>query len=396
MKAQEDIERQLAAAQDAWETPPSSALWESLAQRLDAQALAQAPTTPRRWPFRLVMIALLATASLGTWWMLPQSKAASTDKGKAFAKHTVSMLPNRPIADAGLDATVSKPANRLSFGANIGIGKPRPTLDRQPRIGPKIPSFSQQHSSSIFSMNGSGRLLLNGSTNAASPTYNGNPQPMSSQNPADPQFNASTIYRSAHDMLVSNSFGNPIDTVHSLRQFSNLNLARDNAYLQINAASNDMNFNYAVQTPADNQQNVQHLKWLLGSWKTQGSSGGTIEEWRQKDDFTLVGRGYFVVNRDTIVTEEMRIEQRGPNMYFIIAKDQNHKSMKFRLRSSMPNELIFQNAASQDDDELVLRNRPSTNELERVLQAPPSKSLDNNTSREFHPPRDQRVMKRNL
>jgi hypothetical protein len=396
MKAQEDIERQLAAAQDAWETPPSPALWEHLEQRLDAQVLAQAPKTPSKWPFRIVMVALLVTAGVGIWWMLPQGKVTTTSRGQAFASPTVAMLPHASNAKKDIDTTASKPANRLSFGANVGIGKQRPQQDRQRGIGPKVPSFSRQHSSSIFSMNGAGRLLLHGSTSAASPIYNGNLPAMPSQNPADAPLNPSLDDRPENRMIVSNSFGNPIDTVHSLRQFSNLNLARDNAYLQINAASNDMNFNYAGRTPADNQQNVQHLKWLLGSWKTRGSSGGTIEEWRQQDDFTLVGRGYFVVNRDTIVTEEMRIEQRGPNLYYIIAKDQNHKSMKFRLRSSMPNELIFENAASKNDDELVLRNRPATNELERVLQAPPTKSMDNTTPNAPHPPKDQRVMKRNL
>ena len=119
-----------------------------------------------------------------------------------------------------------------------------------------------------------------------------------------------------------------------------------------------------------------------------------MEEWRQKDDFTMVGRGYFVVNGDTIVTEEMRIEQRGPNTYFILLKDQNHKSIKFRLRSSQPNELIFQNAASAEEDELVLRNLPATDELERRLQPSPTRAVQTSSKPDFYPSKSKQVMKR--
>ena len=118
-----------------------------------------------------------------------------------------------------------------------------------------------------------------------------------------------------------------------------------------------------------------------------------MEEWRQKDDFTLVGRGYFVVNGDTIVTEEMRIEQRGPNVYFILLKDQNHKSMKFRLRSRQPNELIFQNESPKESDELILRRNGATNEAERLMQPKPISPLDNSSTQPA-PPKDRRVMQR--
>jgi Domain of unknown function (DUF6265) len=409
MKGQEDIERQLAEAQGAWETPPAPELWERLEQRLDGNAPAAAPKRPHTWPFRIVAIALLAVVGAGIWWMRPAVEAPQP-QGKHFAAYHAAFATTQPMASAA-DAAPSARAKGLSFGTNIGIGAKRGSLLAKPTLGDKGHTFSQARSGSIFSMNGSGRLLLSsgngpatanpiagnganvsGSTSPASPTYNGNLG--MGGTPAQSYIGTIHLPELNRALIVSNSAGNPIDTVSSLANYYNGKLANDNAYLQLNAASNNMNYQMAnPKARAANQQNLQHLKWLLGSWKTQGASGGAIEEWRQKDDFTMIGRGYFVVNGDTIVTEEMRIEQRGPDVYFIIVKDQNHKSMKFRLRSSQPNEAIFQNAAPKSEEEIVLRNRPSTDELERILQSPRRQPPSDNTQKPNTAPSKQ-IMKR--
>lgn len=370
MKAQEDIERQLAAAQEAWETPPAPELWERLEQRLDAQLPTQGPRAPRRWPFRIVMIALLATAGLGIWTLLPVGKAAHTSQGKAFVGHETSFQLQMPFA-GGQPMHIDE-ADVQNIAANLDQGGSSPIAN----------AFTPQPTGM--------------SSSPASPSFNNNGFVQSTGNPAQaPIMNVMPLTNWASTgLVVSNSMGNPIDTVSSVRQFRNLTLPQENAYLQINPSRNQMNFNYAGVTPVDNQQNLQHLKWLLGSWKTQGTSGAAMEEWRQKDDFTLVGRGYFVVNGDTIVTEEMRIEQRGENTYFILLKDQNQKSMKFRLRSSQPNELIFQNATSKEEDEMVLRNLPATNELERVLQPSPTRSTQTSSKPDFYPSKSKQTMHR--
>ncbi len=370
MKAQEDIERQLAAAQDAWETSPAPELWERLEQRLDAQLPTQGAKAPRRWPFRIVMIALLATAGFGIWALLPTGKAAQVSQGKAFVGHETSFHPQMPLA-AGQPMHIDE----------VDVQNIAASLD--PNAAPALAAARIPQPTGL-------------SSSPASPSYNTNGFLQVNGNSAQaPIANLMPLTNWASTgLVVSNSMGNPIDTVSSLRQFRNLVSPQDNAYLQINPSRNQMNFNYAGATPVDNQQNLQHLKWLLGSWKTQGSSGGAMEDWRQKDDFTLIGRGYFVVNGDTVVTEEMRIEQRGPDTYFILLKDQNHKSMKFRLRSSQPNELIFQNAVSKEEDELVLRNLPATNELERVLQPSPTRSTETSSKPDFYPSKSKQVLQR--
>jgi hypothetical protein len=286
MKAEQDMEKQLAGAQAAWEDSPAPALWDRLEERLDAALPAAAPRKPRNWPFRIVMMLLPVGLVLG-WALWP----TAANPGLA------QQLEER-------NAAVEFHAVAYAAGAASGSGHPS-------EVGAKL------------------EMLVNEQiTNTA--TY-------------DLNFSLP-----AGNMLVTNGYGNPIDTVRSLQQYSNGYLGADNnRYLQINPARNDLNFNFAGAPGPHSQQDLQHLKWLLGSWKKQGASGGTMEEWRQMDAFTLVGRGYFVVNGDTMVTQEMRIEQRGPNIYYIIAKDEDAKAMKFRLRSRTGHELVFQDETSR-------------------------------------------------
>jgi hypothetical protein len=359
MKAQQDIEQQLAAAQQAWETTPAPELWDRLADRLDGQGPTLPPKSSPKWLFRIAVVAIIATIGLGTAILLP-GHSPSDLKAKSFLTHLTEF---EVIRIARLDEVlVSSPAKAtkgLQFGANIGLGNSAKTTNTG-LLAQNPSTFSQQRSGSIFSMNGSGRLLLGTKPNGAV---------------ANAINEAQTI--SKPGLIVSNSSGNPIDTISSLQQFRNYEAGDLNAYLQLNAASNQMNYNMQQANNPQTQQNLQHLKWLLGSWKTSGTSAGGMEEWRQKDDFTMLGRGFFVVNGDTIITEEMRIEQRGPDLYFIIVKDQNQKAMKFRLRSSQPNELIFEDARSKSEAEVVLRNNPSTNQLERIYQEDPKVQSQN-------------------
>ena len=242
MKAQEDIEQQLAAAQDAWDMPPAPELWERLEQRLDAQLPTQATKAPRRWLFRIVTIALLATSGFGLWSLLPLGKAASSGQGKAFLGHETRFHMQAAVAaEQPTGLPLAQPAGIQPLSVTNGV----PTINNATQLPPADYSSSP-----------------------ASPTFNANGFNQFKGNPAQaPIANAlPSLNPGAHTLVVSNSMGNPIDTVSSLRQFRNLTLPQENAYLQINPSRNQVYFNYAGVTPVGNQQNLQHLKWLLGSW----------------------------------------------------------------------------------------------------------------------------------
>lgn len=370
MKTEKDIEQQLIDAQGAWEAAPSPDLWNRLEGRLDEALPAPRPRRPKNWPFRVLI--LLLPLAFGLWWLWPDAPATSQ--------------PAKPIA-ARTDFTSPPGNDRLATPTD-----PETDAHPAPTVGPAINSVTDQltpvQSAPIaLTMGPSGNIPgVVGSNVAAQSSINSAviqgissnnvvSIPMGNMYVGKPELEQIIYNLPVGNMLVTNGNGNPIDTVSSVQQFSNLIQSADNnRYLQVNPYRNDLNFNFAGPAAPANQENLQHLKWLLGSWKTVGTSGGAMEEWRQQDEFTLVGRGYFVVNGDTIVTQEMRIEQRGPNVYYIIVKDENAKAMKFRLRSRLSNELIFRDESPKADQELVLRNRPSTNELERIITTPSARS----------------------
>lgn len=369
MKSEKDIERQLAEAQGAWEANPAPALWDRLEERLDAAQPMAAPRKPGRWPFRIVGVAILL--GLGAWCLLPNGNAVMPE-GKALAAHGVEWAG--PLASAEPSPVPVENGAKLQFGTEDGLA--------QHPLGAMPNTFSSLRSRGTLAdlVQGQRMVLPPPSSNASAQSFSNTSYQQFQYEPLE--SNGNFAYRPEIDliqrslpkgnMLVTNGNGNPIDTVRSLSQFEARNNPTGNSYLQLNVARNDLNFSYANPREA-RQYDLQHFKWLLGSWKTQGMSGGAIEEWRQKDDFTLVGRGYFVVNGDTIVTQEMRIEQRGPNVYYIIAKDENAKSMRFRLRSSIQNEAVFQDESPKGDKELVLRNNPATREAEQILTTPESR-----------------------
>lgn len=408
MKAEQDIEKQLSAVQDAWDSNPPADLWDRLEERLDAASPSASPRKPKNWPFRIVGAFLAIGIGLATWGLWP-SNELDRPFARPLAMHSLTAASRANGASSATPAAHN--SSRLSFGTNLGIGNARPT---------GTAGLLDEPSGGMFQKFSQTRLGLKGATELHFGDPKAADDPMDAQaalNGSAVQVNgmafdynvtASNMYAGrpelelqyhvlpAGNMLVTNSVGNPIDTVHSLEQYSSLMRSADNnRYLQINAARNDMNFNFADPSTPRNQQNLQHLKWLLGSWKTQGASGGAIEEWRQMDEFTLLGRGYFVVNGDTIVTQEMRIEQRGPNVYYIIAKDENAKAMKFRLRSRAGNELIFQDESPKTNHELVLRNNPATNEVEKIITTPAERSAQlKSTHPENQSPNLRKVMQR--
>ena len=166
-------------------------------------------------------------------------------------------------------------------------------------------------------------------------------------------------------MVVTNRGGNVIDTVHSLAQYrggvhQGVYNPYGNQYLQLNGARNDASYR-PRGSRRDDPLTLSHFNWLLGSWKREGPSGATFEQWQQLNEFTIEGRGYFMVNGDTMVTEKMRIEQRGENVYYIVALDTNLRPIKFRLRSSSPGELIFENKSNEFPKEIIVRQNGTDN-----------------------------------
>lgn len=92
---------------------------------------------------------------------------------------------------------------------------------------------------------------------------------------------------------------------------------------------------------------LENASWILGTWQNKSPEGIATESWNQENDSTYSGSSYFVINKDTVSSEAISLEQRGEDLFYIpIVKEQNEgKAVKFKLSSASDKELIFENPA---------------------------------------------------
>ena len=100
------------------------------------------------------------------------------------------------------------------------------------------------------------------------------------------------------------------------------------------------------------QQNTQNYKlseldWLIGDWTRKDNNKFYSESWKKQSDQVYLAHGFVLKGPDTIMQEQIRLEQRDSGIFFIpIVKDQNDgKAVTFKLVSTKSGKFIFENKA---------------------------------------------------
>lgn len=90
---------------------------------------------------------------------------------------------------------------------------------------------------------------------------------------------------------------------------------------------------------------LENCNWLIGEWKNYTEKGEMIETWKQKNDSTFVGYSCFLVQKDTVSSETISLEQRGTDLFYIpTVENQNEgKAVLFKKIVSTAKELVFEN-----------------------------------------------------
>ncbi len=380
MDSNKDIFQQFQDRQSAWdETPPASA-WERLEARLDAEP----PSHPGRpWkPFVLPGIGMVLLFIFLGWGLLQgsdKSALSSQEENASFGplveqrqRGDQDQGSNRkPDQDQSWNDGLHQNHNQVAplnpdqgweneQGLQDGNQDFDPGVRTEPYASVTVPGPQEDTSDINFDPIadlGNPALEPMPYQRMAPPTDLGNLLPTSNVG----NYNYANSNLNPGNMVITNERGNVIDTVGSISQYG-AGLTNPNdispGYLQMNATRNDISY-----SPRGNHRNsinpsaLDHFNWLLGSWKYMGPSGSAIsfEEWERKDAFSFEGRGFLVVNGDTLITEKMRIEQRGENVYYIAALDTNQTPMRFRLRSNTPGEAVFKNPGEGFPNEVILR-----------------------------------------
>ena len=90
---------------------------------------------------------------------------------------------------------------------------------------------------------------------------------------------------------------------------------------------------------------IENAHWLIGEWQHISSEGILTETWEKLNDSTYAGKSFFVIGKDTVSSETIRLEQRGKRLLYIpTVKDQNNEQpISFVQTSSSTKQMIFEN-----------------------------------------------------
>lgn len=92
---------------------------------------------------------------------------------------------------------------------------------------------------------------------------------------------------------------------------------------------------------------LSKVQWLIGTWENKTSRGSIYETWTKKSDKEFLGKSYMKRGSDTVVFENIQLVKEDERLFYIPAvKNQNGGlPIRFGLKSSSANQLIFENAA---------------------------------------------------
>lgn len=107
--------------------------------------------------------------------------------------------------------------------------------------------------------------------------------------------------------------------------------------------------NSSEQTEAKEEkpayEHLAKVEWLLGRWQNTSEEGTVSESWSKADDSTFRGSGLFMMGTDTLSKEELRLEQRGEELFYVpTVKNQNEgKAVRFKMTSLTEKTVVFEN-----------------------------------------------------
>ena len=100
-----------------------------------------------------------------------------------------------------------------------------------------------------------------------------------------------------------------------------------------------------IETKSNEFSAIENANWLIGEWQNTSSEGNLTETWEKLNDSTYAGKSFYVIGKDTVSSEKIRIEQHGKTLLYIpTVKDQNNEqTISFALTSSTTHQMVFEN-----------------------------------------------------
>lgn len=81
------------------------------------------------------------------------------------------------------------------------------------------------------------------------------------------------------------------------------------------------------------EKDLQGLSWILGTWQRTNVRPGTIafETWEKESDQVFTGLGVSMKGSDTTFVEQLRIELKNDNIYYVADVKENATPTYFKM-----------------------------------------------------------------
>lgn len=103
---------------------------------------------------------------------------------------------------------------------------------------------------------------------------------------------------------------------------------------------------FSCQQKATTYAELEKANWFLGKWENETPEGTFSEEWKVENDSVYYGKSLYVVKKDTIFSETVKLIQSNNNLFYIVTTipPQNGvEPVSFKLTSSTSDYLVFEN-----------------------------------------------------
>lgn len=114
-----------------------------------------------------------------------------------------------------------------------------------------------------------------------------------------------------------------------------------------------------VEPVAKKYSEIEKADWFIGRWENNSKEGNMSEIWTKENDSTFHGESYFVIGKDTVFAESVKLFQKNNQLiYEVSVKNQNdEKPVEFAMTSSSEKQLVFENPKHDFPNKITYNNR---------------------------------------
>lgn len=112
---------------------------------------------------------------------------------------------------------------------------------------------------------------------------------------------------------------------------------------------------------AKTYEELKKADWFIGRWENNSKEGNLSEIWTSENDSTFHGESYFVIGKDTVFAESVKLQQKGKQLvYEVSVKDQNdEKPVEFAMTSSSDTQIVFENPKHDFPNKITYNKFPN-------------------------------------